>query len=198
LTAPTTPSPSPKTNPDDIMAILERGNRGDASVLPQLNKVLDEHPEVARLMGNVVNYAEQALLTLVAGTSLTAREAISRELSALRSRLTATAKTELERLVSDRICLSWIAVSHAEVGLAELLQKHPGYSRVVRAAERHLDRANVRFLASIRALANLQTKGRPPLSPLDLVRGTVKETPAEKGRREARRRAKTGEVAVTN
>jgi hypothetical protein len=61
-----------------------------------------------------------------------------------------------------------------------------------------LDRAHARFLMSIRALANLQTKGRPPLSPLDLARGTVKEAPADKARGGVRLRLKTGEATVTN
>jgi hypothetical protein len=171
---------STKAYPPELKAILERANAGDATVLPQLKRAFDEHPELVAVFGDIVQHAKQALLTLAAGKCLTAREAISRQMDELRTRLAATAATELERLLLDRVCVSWLWVYHADVNLAERVLADAGASPAGQAAQRRLDAAHRRFLSGVKALAVLQKLVRPAPSPLDLAR-PVPEGPA--GRR---------------
>jgi hypothetical protein len=146
--------------------------------LPQLKKAFDEHPELSHHFGNMVEHAKQALLTLAAGKCLTAKEAISWQMDELRARLAATAASELERLLIDRVCLSWLEVYHSDIDLAQQLLASPGASPASQAAEKRLDAAHRRFLTSTRALAVMQKLVRPALSPIDFLSRPVAEAGA--------------------
>ena len=165
-----------KPYPAELKAVLERANAGDETVLPQLKKAFDEHPELVPLFGDMVEHAKQALLTLAAGRCLTARETVGREMSELRARLAAAAATELERLLVDRVCLCWLAVNHADIDLAQKLLASPGASPASQAAQRRLDAAHRRFITATKALAVLQKLTRPAPSPVDFLSRPVAET----------------------
>jgi hypothetical protein len=186
--SPSPTPPIPKTSLVELQTILARGHEGDPSVLPQLRQVFDEHPELAPFLGDLVKHAEQALLNWIAGTSLTAKEALTRQVAELRTRLMATTHSELEKLLVDRICLSWLAVNHAEFELAHFLKEHPFYSKTVQAAEKRLGRAQARHVAAIRALATVQKLVRPAVSAVDLLRQPVAETVAPSPTRKPRER----------
>src|SRR5262249_34100112 len=147
------PPPNVKTYPAELKSLLERGNAGDVTVLPALKRAFDENPELAALLGNLVGHAERSVLALAAGPSLTAKEAIARMVADLRSRLVGTARSELEKLLVDRVCISWIEVYHGDVDLAQRLLQQPDWLAGTAAAQKRLDRAHARFLAAVKALA---------------------------------------------
>ena len=169
-----------KPYPAELKAVLERANAGDETVLPQLKKAFDEHPELVPHFGDMVEHAKQALLTLAAGKCLTAKEAISWQMDELRARLAATAASELELLLVDRLCLAWLWAYYCDINLAERVLADAGASPAGQAAQRRLDAAHRRFLSGVKALAVVQKLVRPAPSPLDLAR-PVPERPA--GRR---------------
>jgi hypothetical protein len=162
--------PTPAALPPELLDLLERGNAGDVSVLPGLKKVFDDHPELVALLGDLARQAELSLLALVAGTSLTAREAISRHVAELRSRLQATAESELEKLLVERVVLSWLEVHYGDIDLAQHLLRQPGASPATQAAQKRLDRAHARFLTASKSLATVQKLIRPGLPTLVLLR----------------------------
>jgi hypothetical protein len=175
----TTPTPeNEKAYPAELQALLQRANAGDPSVLPQLKKAFDDHPELVAAFGDLVAHAREALLSLVAGKCLTAREAIARQLDDLRARLKGAAPCELEVLLADRLGLCWLEVYRSDVDLAQHLLRQPGAAPATRAAERRLDRAHARFLAAARALATTQKLLRPAVSAFDLLKKGVDETGA--------------------
>jgi hypothetical protein len=106
---------------------------------------------------------------------LTAKEAIHRQMDELRDRLTATTHSELEKLLIDRICISWVAVYHADIALAEHLLAHPSASPATRAAQQRLDGAHRRFVTAVKALATVQKLLQRAPSPLELLTRTVPE-----------------------
>src|SRR5262245_19717930 len=110
-----------QTYPPELKAILERASRGDLTAMPELKKAFDERPELAALFGDLVRHAEEALLNLAAGSCLVAREAIARQAAELRARLAETAGSELEKLLIDRIVISWLEVYHSDIDLAQHL-----------------------------------------------------------------------------
>jgi hypothetical protein len=168
---------TPKTYPPELQALLEKASQGDLTVLPEVKKAFDDHPELAEQLGDLVRHAQDSLLTLVAGSCLTAREAIARQASALRERLLKTATSELEKLLVDRVVISWIEVYHGDIDLANQLLHVSGASKTAQAAQRRLDRAHARYLSAIKALATTHKLLRPALSPLELA---FKFVPEEK------------------
>ena len=171
LSKPTTP----KTYPPELQQLLEKGSQGDQTVLPQLKKAFDDHPELSEQLGNLVQHAQDSLLALAAGSCLTAREAIARQASALRERLLATTTSELEKLLVDRIVISWMEVYYGDIDLAQHLLQVSGASKTAKAAQRRLDRAHARYLSAIKALATTHKLLRPGLSPLQLAAKFVPE-----------------------
>jgi hypothetical protein len=143
-------------------------------------KLYDECPEFVQMFGDLVEHAQQALLTLAAGQSLMGKEAIARQVDQLRQRLAATASSELEKLLIDRICISWIEVYHCDIDVAQHLLNSPNALPATQAATKRLDRAHARYLAAVRALATLQRLARPALSPLDLIGKPLVDRPARR------------------
>jgi hypothetical protein len=84
---------------------------------------------------------------------LPAREAIARRVTELRTRLAATATTELERVLIDRLALAWLEVHAAGLHLAERLAAGGGATPAALAAQKILDKAHGRFLSAARCLA---------------------------------------------
>ena len=159
-----------KVYPDDLKLILERAIAGDQTVVPQLKAAFDQNPEFVRMFGDLVLHAEESLLTLSAGNDLFAKEAIRRQLQAVRQQLNGT--SALEKLLVDRIAISWLEVYQCDLDLANLLQAKAGTTPAATHAERRLNSANQRFLASVRALVTAQKLLRPALSPIQIAVGT--------------------------
>jgi hypothetical protein len=150
-----------------LTALLEKASKGDLTVLPELKKTFDEHPELLERFGDLVRHAQDSLWRLVAPSCLTVREAIARQAAALKERLMKTATSELEKLLVDRVVISWIEVYHRDIELTNQLLNVSGASKTAQAAQRRLDRARVRYLSAIKALATIQKLLRPTLSPLE-------------------------------
>jgi hypothetical protein len=158
-----------------VKTILEKACEGDANVLPELKQVFEKYPELSAHFGNLVEHARLALLNLIAGKSVIAREAIARETANLRERLLATAPSELERLLVDRVIICWMEVYHDDMDVAHHLLSDPVASPATQAAQKRLDRAHVRFLAAVKALATVQKLLKPSVSTFDLLRQPVNE-----------------------
>jgi hypothetical protein len=173
--------------PAELAAVLERAGQGDTTVLPELCAALDRYPELAQVLGDMAQHAEDALLRLAAGTCLTAREAIKHQLAALRERLNASAGCELERLLIRQLALDWLALHHAQLAATAQLQKS-ATGPVARDALHRLDRAHARFLAASKTLASVQRLLRRAPSPIDLLRptheGPVQASAGRAGRRQ--------------
>ena len=73
--------------PLELKTLLERGHAGDATVLPELKQAFDQHPELATLLGDLSRHAEEAVLGLISGPSLTGREAVRHHADDLRQEL---------------------------------------------------------------------------------------------------------------
>ena len=156
---------------------------GDASVMPALSAAFDSHPELVELFGDLAKHAEAALLNLTTKSCLAAREAVSRQLRELREKLNAATGTELEGLLVTRLSLDWLLLQQATIDLAGHLERC-GTSQSSQAAQRHLDRAHARFLASTKTLATVGRLLRRAPSPLDLLRvqGDAQTPSPSKGR----------------
>src|SRR5262245_44997964 len=113
-----TKPPTDKPYTDELLALLERANRGDTSDLQALQTAFDLYPELVGELGDLARHAEKAVIDLAAGKSLTGREALKRHLAAMRERLCGPNCSELERLLADRIVLSWAEANHGDLDVA--------------------------------------------------------------------------------
>jgi hypothetical protein len=152
-----------------MRAILERAQAGDETVLPELKKLLDSAPKLWQQLGDLGVHAEQALLGLIGGKSLLAREIIERKIAAITIELSGPNPSALERILAERAALAWAAVSFAEINLScmEKQAKVPLQQR--NHAMRFLDRANYRFLASLKAIALVRKLLKPPLGAKPII-----------------------------
>src|SRR5262249_46337958 len=151
-----------------LQVLLQRGLAGDESAVPALSAALDRYPELVPILGDLVAAAERPLLELAAGGCPLAREAIARDLHALRQRLGAETGSELERLLAARLGLDWLALQLAHMDVIALGAQPTGPA--AREVLQRLGRAHARFLAGSRTLATVTRLLRRAPSPLDLLR----------------------------
>jgi hypothetical protein len=147
--------------PEDVDELLRRANQGDETTLPAVRKLLDEQSVFVRVMGDLAARSQNALADRAAGGDLAVREAIRRQLHALRSWLLAgPAPPPVERLLVERVLTGWLHLHSLELSYA----RADGLSLEVAAYyDRSLDRAQRRYLSAIKALAVVRRLALPIL-----------------------------------
>jgi hypothetical protein len=160
----------------DVEPMLDRAQKGDTSVLPELRAWLDSHPDIWKQAGDLALHAQECLLNLVAGQDLFARESILRKLSEIKLELAPSSC--LEKLLADRIALCWLAVHYAEYDAVQARQ-NGNNPTLAEHARKRLDSAHRRYLDSIKQLAVVRKLLKPAVSPLQLLNAGVKESPGK-------------------
>lgn len=179
--------------PDRLQAILARANSGDQTVLPELKRVLDEHPSIWRDCYRLVSMTEQAWLDKIAGKNLLLSQSVRRHVEQLKLDLAGPSPSPLEKLLAERIAACWLGVHYAEFAEAA---GDAGGGKEAQMRLKRLDAANKRFLAATKALAVSRrltaglkieirhTHGSPPGVPEGAGAGTseTSATPVHAGR----------------
>jgi hypothetical protein len=160
-----------------LQQLVQRARQGDEASLPELRQALDAHPEIWRRYGDLARQAEVIWLDLAAGPDLLLRESLGRKLEELRAELAGPAPSPLEKLLVCRVVAGWLQVHYADAAYAQLRGGGLGPAQHASALKRQTA-AQQGYLQAIRALATVRQLLRPPLSPVDLARGTVAEAPA--------------------
>ena len=158
----------------DVRLLLARAEQGDAGVLAELRAFLDARPEVWRQVGDLARHAEMALLDLAAANNLLLKESITRKLDELKRDLAPS--SPLERLLVERIAVSWLQLHHSDIDAAAALAVNNGVGPRSAHAQRRLGQAHHRYLQAIRQLAVVRKLLRPAISPVDLALRPVEET----------------------
>jgi hypothetical protein len=167
---------------EHLQRIVQRAEQGDASVLPELRRALDEHPEAWRRCGDVALEAQEAWLQLVAGRNLLLHECVQRKLEQLNQELAGEDPTPLERLLVARVVAGWLQTEYADAAYAEMKNPSPAQHA---AAMRRQASAQQRYLQAIKTLATVRKLLRPPVSPVDLALRSLPETRAGRLPRQA-------------
>jgi hypothetical protein len=152
--------------PQEVKAILERAQAGDQTVLDELRKLLTDYPELWQSLGDMGVHAEQAVVRLASGGSLLAQEAVRMKLADLRKDLANGKGSPLERLLIDRIVLTWLQSCHGDLLENDKLQQGNGPSLPLARVQ---DRAHNRLLASIKMLAIVRRLELVSPSPLQIA-----------------------------
>jgi hypothetical protein len=161
------------TYSEDVQRLLLRAQSGDLTCLPELRSLLETKPELWQQVGDLADHAELALFTLIGRKDLLLRETLRLNLANLKQQLAGPSASPLEQLVIRRIAVSWIQVHHADMEVAEAMNK--GDQVQCARAEHRLDAANRRYLFAIRQLATvcklLPAENIPLTLPLKSGRG---------------------------
>jgi hypothetical protein len=112
------------------------------------------------LGGDLAREAQRALIGRCSGTNLLHREALTRKLDLLRAEVAGPTPTPVERLLAERVAACWLHLHHLELLYAQresLSVAHGTYFH------RAIDRAHARYLAAIKALAQVRRLAVPAL-----------------------------------
>lgn len=139
----------------DVAALIKQAGRGDGRALAALRERLASRPQVWHTIGDVGAHARGAWLKLSAGENPVVAEGVERRLAALREELLGERPSPLERLPVERIVVCWLQLSYAEHRLA-LLERDGGAMRQGEDRQRGLERAERRYQAAIRSLAQVR------------------------------------------
>ncbi len=145
---------------DRLNALLPAVNAGDISARDELRDVLNATPELWAEVGNLGRQAELALVRAAAGDNPVAKEAIVRKLDGLRAELEGSNPSPLESLLADRVAISWLSLAVVEGTYHQALER--GLSQADDAFHQQpIERAQRRYLAAIKALAQIRKLGVP-------------------------------------
>jgi hypothetical protein len=120
---------------------------------------MDSVPGYWETVGDLVQTARQALIQTTSGDNLLAQEAYDRKCAALTKELAGPQPSPLERLLVERIVLCWLHLYSAEA----LYAQHRQEISLRQAAfhQQRLCKAQARYLAAIRTLAQVRRLGVP-------------------------------------
>ncbi len=178
----------PELSPEqvrEINLILVRARQGDESVLPELQRVLDENPEIWVRAGNIAAHAQAAWLRLISGPDLLVRESADRYCKAQIREMVGRDASSMERLLAERVVLCRLQLSHAEHMLAQLGGKTP--PDLVGVHEKRITACQKRLSGAVQDLARHQKvfgrSGQPIVlpdiaaPPVDVAPQTIDITP---------------------
>jgi hypothetical protein len=176
-TMPKTPTTTvDKLTPEQVAKlneVLERAQRGDQAVLPELERALEEHPSIWQQAGDLGQRVLDGWLRLLAGVDLLFQEATKRKLAQLRDDLLGGGTSPLERLVAERVLVTYLQACHAdaEVAAARGVQGAP-HAVLLRRQES----AQRSHLQAAQKLAQVRRLLRPALSPIEIATRGMRES----------------------
>jgi hypothetical protein len=144
---------------EQLQAVVNRAEAGDTTALPTLRAYLVD-PRAARFLRGLVYQTEQATLRAAAGQNLAYREIVEYELQVLRKELAGPNASPLERLLVERITMTYLQVQLADT---KALAGGPEWDCAFN--ERRRNAAHRRHLSAIRALALVRKLAMPVLRP---------------------------------
>lgn len=135
-------------------AILELARRGNPAILPKLRQLLAQAPQIADAYGDLVGLAEKAWMDRIAGGDLRVRESLRVKIEQMRDELAGADAGPVERLLVDRLSISWLAAYQAD--LADAMVGAAADPRVSAYYARRVEAAHRRVLAAARTLATVR------------------------------------------
>jgi hypothetical protein len=176
---------------DELAALLKRAEQGDRSVVPAMQRALDENPAIWRHYGDLAAQAEAALVTLAAGANLLLADSLMRKLEEMRRELIGETTSPLEALLVRRVTATWLQVSYYDGLRAQAAGAGEARLKMLQLQQ---DAAHRRHLTAVKTLATVRKLLTPSLSPLEVATRLDRASP---GMRRGRERV-TGRVPAHN
>lgn len=138
-----------------MLKLIDRAQGGDKKAMAELGPLLDRADFWGHL-NDLGRKVQEMWLDTMTRTNRLAHEAYGRRANDMRQELLVPGDSPLERLLADRIVLTWLQVCHADCLSAVLLQKDSYTYKSAEHAEQRQDRANARHLKAVKALASVR------------------------------------------
>jgi hypothetical protein len=145
------PTLPPRTEFDALVALAEEG---DSDALRRLRLLLRTHPSIWEGVTDFPKQAEDSLINLIANDCPFLSESLRCRLARLRMDLTDIGDGPIERLLVERVVLSWLDLNFTQITVIESRERRTDN----RTWGQRVDRAQRRYLAAIKALARVRQK----------------------------------------
>jgi hypothetical protein len=146
--------------PEEVKKLLRKAEKGDKTVLPTLRTWMDRTPGYWEEMGDLAHTARASLIRSLSGDkNLVVQEAHARKCAALTAELAGPQPSPLERLLVERIVLCWLHLHYDETLYVQHREKLT--LRQDEFFQQRISKAQARYLAAIRTLAQVRRLGVP-------------------------------------
>jgi hypothetical protein len=143
---------------EELRDAIERAQDGDETALPIIREHLRGRPDAYWQLVNYARVVQNAQIEAYTGEGLYVREVMHEVVRRLRKDLEGENPSPLESLLVDRIISCYLHVNFAENAYTESVG--PGARlEVAEYMQKRLDRANKRYIAAIKALAQVRKMG---------------------------------------
>ena len=150
---------------DRLRALVEQAHR-DADVVPEIQQILEDNPEIWQHLGDLAGHVEKIWVGLLADkNNPQIAESLIRKIEALKIDLGGEAPSPLEKLLLDRICSTWIQTKYYELAVAATHATKDSSGRQADSVQKRLDAAQRRHLAAIKSLVDLRKLPRSAQEP---------------------------------
>jgi hypothetical protein len=159
LPTPTTVQTLPSI--ENLQALIHQAQAGDAQSLPTIKHVLDHAPSLWQDAYSLSKRIENAWIRAIAGKDLLSQETLRRQVQALRLSLAEHASSDLEHLLIDMVCSTFLAYKQAELVAAHHIQRT---GQTPTFHENHLSASQKRYVSAVRELGRMRQllTPRPP------------------------------------
>lgn len=137
----------------ELRELVARAKGGDATVLPTIRRILDDHPEIAAYVGDVARLAESVWIEMLVAEDPLGAEAIKRNAAQMRAELEGPHPTRLERLLIAQVISTLLEVAYAQMAAAQ----RGGSVMQANLRVRRSEVAQRKHLAALKALAQIRT-----------------------------------------
>ena len=139
--------------------LFKKAEKGNEKAVPEIRKILRESPDLAWRFMNFATLAERRFIeNMTKEKDLASRETMEFQLAAMRQEVAGANPSPLERLLAERIVLTWLQIQLFEGLYASSMFKS---MTLVQGSyyQKRLDSVCKRHLSAIRTLAQIRKLG---------------------------------------
>jgi hypothetical protein len=159
------PITRPPISLDEVRVLVLRAQGGDLTAAPRLRVLSDRDPEQLMKLGGgdiVASLKDLLVAKNVGGNDILARETRLRQIDRIRDELAGPGPTPIERLLAERAALCWFEL-HTLDAMVVGRWGEEGEGRPADDLDRSRDRAQRRYLAALKSLAQVRRLAVPLL-----------------------------------
>lgn len=143
---------------NEIVSLSHRAQNGDAAALDRLRDMFHGAGILWEKAGDLAAQIVEGYGERMTAKNLLVQDAVKRRYQAMRAEMAGPDPTPLESLLADRIAVCWVALQEAEISYARS-DNLPLYQAAF--AQKRISAAQARYLAAIKALAQVRRLAVP-------------------------------------
>jgi hypothetical protein len=145
--------------PGRLDELVKKAKKGDKKAMPEIRQILKESPQLAWRIMNFARFAEWHFINeMFKDENLASKEVMKRQLAAMREEIAGANPSPLERLLAERIVLTWLQIQLFEGLYATNLLEGTSIAQD-NYYHKRLDQTYRRHLSAIRTLAQIRKLG---------------------------------------